>query len=44
MHVDEDALLAERFEEHRGHLHAVALRMLGSATEPTTQCKTPGFG
>ncbi|MFI2376846.1 RNA polymerase sigma factor SigJ [Streptomyces sp. NPDC018964] len=26
-------LLAERFEEHRGHLEAVAYRMLGSLTE-----------
>jgi DNA-directed RNA polymerase specialized sigma24 family protein len=25
--------LAERFEENRGHLRAVAYRMLGSATE-----------
>lgn len=26
-------LLAERFEEHRGHLRAVAYRMLGSLSE-----------
>ncbi|MFF6815465.1 RNA polymerase sigma factor SigJ [Streptomyces sp. NPDC012403] len=32
--VDHDKeLLAERFEEHRGHLKAVAYRMLGSLTE-----------
>ena len=29
----EGELLAERFEEHRGHLKAVAYRMLGSVTE-----------
>ena len=28
-----DELLAEQFEEHRSHLHAVAHRMLGSASE-----------
>ncbi|MGW4026521.1 RNA polymerase sigma factor SigJ [Streptomyces sp. NPDC005009] len=32
VNVDEE-LLAERFEEHRGHLKAVAYRMLGSLTE-----------
>jgi RNA polymerase sigma factor (sigma-70 family) len=31
--VDEGALLTERFEDHRPHLHAVAYRMLGSLTE-----------
>ncbi|MFD7702363.1 RNA polymerase sigma factor SigJ [Streptomyces caelestis] len=31
--VDDEELLAERFEEHRGHLKAVAYRMLGSLTE-----------
>jgi RNA polymerase sigma-70 factor (ECF subfamily) len=31
--VNENDFLAERFEEQRGHLHAVAYRMLGSSTE-----------
>src|SRR6266511_2554776 len=31
--MDEDQWLAERFEEHRVHLRAVAYRMLGSLTE-----------
>src|SRR5713226_5896445 len=31
--VDEREWLAERFEEHRAHLKAVAYRMLGSLTE-----------
>jgi RNA polymerase sigma-70 factor, ECF subfamily len=31
--MDENELLAERFEEHRTHLRAVAYRMLGSVTE-----------
>ncbi len=31
--MDEDEWLADRFEEHRGHLRAVAYRMLGSLTE-----------
>lgn len=31
--MDERTWLAERFEEHRGHLMAVALRMLGSRSE-----------
>src|SRR5919202_5284138 len=31
--MDENAWLAERFEEHRLHLRAVAYRMLGSLTE-----------
>ena len=28
-----DEVLAAQFEEHRGHLRAVAYRMLGSASE-----------
>ncbi len=31
--MDEDDWLAERFEEHRNHLRAVAYRMLGSLSE-----------
>ena len=31
--MDESEFLAEQFEEHRGHLRAVAYRMLGSLTE-----------
>src|ERR671937_198526 len=31
--MDESEWLAERFEEHRAHLRAVAYRMLGSLTE-----------
>src|SRR5258705_6672599 len=31
--MDEHAWLAERFEEKRGHLRAVAFRMLGSSNE-----------
>jgi RNA polymerase sigma factor (sigma-70 family) len=31
--MDDDDLLAARFEEHRAHLRAVAYRMLGSRAE-----------
>jgi DNA-directed RNA polymerase specialized sigma24 family protein len=31
--MDEEQWLADRFEEHRGHLRAVAYRMLGSLSE-----------
>src|SRR5918995_4194118 len=31
--MDEQKILAERFEANRGHLRAVAYRMLGSASE-----------
>ncbi|CAL9660551.1 ECF RNA polymerase sigma factor SigJ [Streptomyces sp. enrichment culture] len=31
--MNDEELLAERFEEHRGHLNAVAYRMLGSLAE-----------
>ena|ERR1019366_4134346 len=31
--MDEIAWLSERFEEHRGHLRAVAYRMLGSLSD-----------
>src|SRR5438034_8530477 len=33
MPVDERNWLAQRFEEHRSHLRAVAYRMLGSASD-----------
>ena len=31
--MDENEWLADRFEEHRAHLRAVAYRMLGSRAE-----------
>jgi DNA-directed RNA polymerase specialized sigma24 family protein len=31
--MDDHDWLADRFEEHRGHLRAVAYRMLGSLSE-----------
>ena len=31
--MSDDAALAKRFEEHRGHLRAVAYRILGSLPE-----------
>src|SRR6266542_1172788 len=31
--MDEQTWQAEQFERHRGHLHAVAYRMLGSVSE-----------
>ena len=31
--MDEHEILAKRFEENRGHLRAVAYRMLGSLSE-----------
>jgi RNA polymerase sigma factor (sigma-70 family) len=31
--MDDDAWLAQRFQTHRAHLHAVAYRMLGSSAE-----------
>ena len=31
--MDDEQWLADRFEENRGHLRAVAYRMLGSLTE-----------
>ena len=36
--------LAEQFESNRAHLRAVAYRMLGSSTRPTTPCRTRGSG
>ena len=40
--MDEHEWLAERFEEHRHHLRAVAYRMLGSVSEATTRSRKPG--
>jgi hypothetical protein len=40
--VNQSDWLAERFEEHRTHLRAVAYRMLGSPSEPTTLSRKPG--
>jgi DNA-directed RNA polymerase specialized sigma24 family protein len=39
--MDENEWLADRFEEHRAHLRAVAYRMLGSSPRPTP-FRTPG--
>jgi hypothetical protein len=33
---------AERFEEHRGRLRAIAYRMLGRRATPTTPYRRPG--
>src|SRR5262245_48612052 len=37
-----DEWLAEQFEAHRTHLHAVAFRMLGSHGEANDPCRKPG--
>ena len=42
--MDEREWLAERFEEHRARLRAVAYRMLGSLGERTTRCRRRGSG
>ena len=42
--MSEHDWLAERFEENRTHLRAVAYRMLGSSARPTTRCRRPGCG
>ena len=39
--MSETDWLASRFEEHRPHLRAVAYRMLGSLSEPTTPSRRP---
>ena len=36
--------LAERFEEHRSRLRAVAYRMLGSVSEADERCRRRGCG
>jgi hypothetical protein len=40
--MDEHDWLAQRFEEHRAHLRAVAYRMLGSPSEAEEPCRKPG--
>jgi DNA-directed RNA polymerase specialized sigma24 family protein len=40
--MDEQQWLAERFEQHRTHLRAVAYRILGSLSERTTPSRKPG--
>jgi RNA polymerase sigma-70 factor (ECF subfamily) len=40
--TDEQQWLAERFEEQRPSLRAVAYRMLGSLSERTTPSRTRG--
>jgi hypothetical protein len=42
--MDEKEWLAERFEEKRIHLRAVAYRMLGSPARRMTPYRNPGFG
>lgn len=42
MTVDESNWLAERFEEKRPHLRAVAYRMLDSASEAGAASRKPG--
>jgi hypothetical protein len=40
--VDDHDWLAERFEAQRGHLQAVAYRMLGSLSEADDACRSRG--
>jgi DNA-directed RNA polymerase specialized sigma24 family protein len=42
--MDENERLAERFEQHRPRLRAVAYRMLGSPLTRTTLFSMPGCG
>jgi hypothetical protein len=42
--VDEHHWLAEQFEENRGHLRAVAYRMLGSLSEADDAFRKRGCG
>jgi DNA-directed RNA polymerase specialized sigma24 family protein len=40
--MHENDWLAQRFEEHRARLTAVAYRMLGSSSEAETRFRRPG--
>jgi hypothetical protein len=42
--MNEFEYLAERFEEHRAHLRAVAYRMLGSLSEVDDAVRKRGCG
>ena len=42
--MDEKESWAQQFEENRGHLRAVAYRMLGSLSEADDAVQEPGCG
>jgi hypothetical protein len=44
MNEHENDWLAERFEDRRAHLRAVAYRMLGSQSEADDAFRSPGYG